>query len=158
MRAMRVIDPDGVNAQKRRRLKRHQYNTPGPNFLWHIDGWDKLKPYGFSVHACIDGFSQRLLWLEVCTMNKNPNVIVNYFLSTVQQLGGVPRLVRTDKGTENVWISVMQRLLRMDQNDNLAGYKSFIEGKSSSNQRIEAYWSKLRLGGGGWWMNVFKDL
>ena len=48
MRAMRVIDPDGVNARKRRRLKRHQYNTPGPNFLCHIDGWDKLKPYGFS--------------------------------------------------------------------------------------------------------------
>jgi hypothetical protein len=36
MRAMRVIDPDGVNARKRRRPKRRQYNTPGPNFLWHI--------------------------------------------------------------------------------------------------------------------------
>ena len=41
MRAMRVIDPDGVNARKRRRLKRRQYKTPGPNFLWHIDGWIK---------------------------------------------------------------------------------------------------------------------
>ncbi len=158
MRAMRVIDPEGVEARKRRRLRRRQYNTPGPNFLWHIDGWDKLKPYGFSVHACIDGFSRRLLWLEVSTTNKHPNVVVDYFLSTVQQLGGVPRLVRTDKGTENIWISVMQKLLRMDQDDNLAGYKSFIEGRSTANQRIEAYWSKLRLGGGGWWMNFFKDL
>ena len=52
----------------------------------------------------------------------------------------------------------MQRLLRMDQNDNLAGFKSFIEGKSSANQRIESYWSKLRQGGGGWWINFFKDL
>ena len=158
MRAMRVIDPEGVEARKRRRLRRRQYNTPGPNFLWHIDGWDKLKPYGFSVHACIDGFSRRLLWLEVSTTNKHPNVVVDYFLSTVQQLGGVPRLVRTDKGTENIWISVMQKLLRMDQDDNLAGHKSFIEGRSTANQRIEAYWSKLRLGGGGWWMNFFKDL
>lgn len=158
MRAMRVIDADGVEARKHRRLKRRKYNSPGPNFLWHIDGWDKLKPYGFSVHACIDGFSRRLLWLEVSTTNKNPNVIVDYFLSTVQQLGGVPRLVRTDKGTENVWIAVMQKLLRMNQNDALAGHKSFIEGKSSANQRIEAYWSKLRLGGGGWWMDFFKDL
>ena len=64
----------------------------------------------------------------------------------MEQLGGVPRLVRTDKGTENIWISVMQRLLRMDQNDNLAGFKSFIEGKSSAKQRIESYWSKLRQG------------
>ena len=118
--------------------------------MWHIDGWDKLKPYGFSVHACIDGFSPRLFWLEVSTTNKHPNVIGDYFLSTVEQLGGVPRLVRTDKGTENIWISVMQRLLRMDQNDNLAGFKSFIEGKSSANERIESYWSKLRQDGGGW--------
>ena len=76
----------------------------------------------------------------------------------MEQLGGVPRLVRTDKGTENIWISVMQRLLRIDQNVNLAGFKSFIEGKSSPNQRIESYWSKLRQGGGGWWINFFKDL
>ena len=123
-----------------------------------MDGWDKLKPYGFCIHAGIDGFSRRLLWLEVSTTNKNPNVVVDYFLSTVQQLGGVPRLVRTDKGTENVWVSAMQKLLRMSQGDNLAGHNSFIQGKSSANQRIESYWSKLRQGGGGWWMDFFKDL
>ena len=42
--------------------------------------------------------------------------------------------------------------------DNLAGHNSFIQGKSSANQRIESYWSKLRQGGGGWWMDFFKDL
>lgn len=26
-----------------------------PNFLWHIDGYDELKPYGFAIHGCIDG-------------------------------------------------------------------------------------------------------
>ena len=26
-----------------------------PNFVWHLDGYDKLKPYGFAIHACIDG-------------------------------------------------------------------------------------------------------
>lgn len=158
MRSLRIIDPEGVQLRKRRRLKRRKYNTPGPNFLWHMDGWDKLKPYGFCVHAGIDGFSRRLLWLEVSTTNKNPNVVVDYFLSTVQQLGGVPRLVRADKGTENIWVSAMQKLLRMNQGDNLAGHNSFIQGKSSANQRIESYWSKLRQGGGGWWMDFFKDL
>lgn len=28
----------------------------GPNYVWHLDGYDKLKPYGFAIHACIDGF------------------------------------------------------------------------------------------------------
>ena len=27
----------------------------GPDFVWHIDGYDKLKPYGFPIHFCIDG-------------------------------------------------------------------------------------------------------
>ena len=27
----------------------------GPNFLWHIDGYDTLKAYGFAIHGCIDG-------------------------------------------------------------------------------------------------------
>ena len=27
----------------------------GPNFLWHIDGNDKLITYGFAIHGCIDG-------------------------------------------------------------------------------------------------------
>ena len=36
--------------------------------------------------------------------------------------------------------------------------KRFIQGKSSGNQRAEAWWSKFREGGGGWWVNLFKDL
>ena len=46
----------------------------------------------------------------------------------------------------------------MNQGDNLAGHNSFIQGKSSANQRIESYWSKLRQEGSGWWMDFFKDL
>ena len=42
--------------------------------------------------------------------------------------------------------------------DWLAGNKSIIQGKITGNQRIEAFWSKLRRGGGGWWVNYFKDL
>ena len=33
----------------------------GPNFVWHLDGHDKLKPFGFSIHYCIDGFSRNLI-------------------------------------------------------------------------------------------------
>lgn len=29
----------------------------GPNQVWHLDGFDKLKPYGFCIHGCIDGKS-----------------------------------------------------------------------------------------------------
>ena len=29
----------------------------GPDFVWHIDGYDKLKPYGFTIHGCVDGLA-----------------------------------------------------------------------------------------------------
>lgn len=38
MKSLRIIDPEGVERRKRRRLKRRGYITPGPNFLWHVDG------------------------------------------------------------------------------------------------------------------------
>ena len=28
----------------------------GPSSVWHCDGMDKLKPYGFAIHGCIDGY------------------------------------------------------------------------------------------------------
>ena len=158
MRYIRVIDPEGVNRRKRRRLKRRRYVNPGPNFLWHVDGWDKLAPFGIYVHGAIDGFSRRILWLEVSSTNKNPKVVASYYLETINQIGGVPRRMRCDKGTENTIIGLLQQFFRWEDNDEFAGSKSFVSGKSSANQRIEAWWSKVREGAGGWWVNFFKDL
>ena len=31
------------------------FMVQGPDFVWHLDGYDKLKPYGFPIHGCIDG-------------------------------------------------------------------------------------------------------
>ena len=35
-----------------------------------MDGNDKLKPYGISIHGCIDGYSRKVLWLQVMIMFK----------------------------------------------------------------------------------------
>ena len=78
--------PVGVECRKRKRLRRRAYHTKGPNSVWHIDGHDKLKPFGFSIHACIDGFSRRLIWLEVGPTNKDPEVIAKMYLDAVKQI------------------------------------------------------------------------
>ena len=87
---LRILDPDGVDRRLRRRLQRRQYKGRGPNFIWHIDGYDKLKPFGFSIHGCIDGYSRRIMWLEVGTSNNNPTVIARYFIDCIAELGGLP--------------------------------------------------------------------
>ena len=61
LRILKLVDPDGVEERSRYRLKRRQYQTPGPNYIWHTDGHDKLKRYGFAIHVCVDGFSKKVL-------------------------------------------------------------------------------------------------
>ena len=115
--AFRVLDPEGVDSRLRHKLRRRHYRGNGPNFLWHIDGYDKLKPYGFCVHGAIDGYSRRILWLEVAMSNNNPGIIANYFLSCVNQVGGTVRIVRADNGTENTYVAGLQRFFRHNSTD-----------------------------------------
>ena len=66
-------------------------------------------PFGFTIHGCIDGyidffflkqivslhndtsfcrFSRKLLWLKLSPTTHNPNVILKYYLETVEKIGG----------------------------------------------------------------------
>ena len=105
--------------------------------VWHLDGYDKLKPYGIAIHGCIDGFSRHIVWLHANTTNNDPRVIAGYYIDAVKECGGCPRTVRADMGTENVNVEQMQIFLREVQH-------SFVYGKSVHNQRIESWWSILR--------------
>lgn len=67
----------------------HLLLLQGPNFCWHIDGNDKLKTYGFSLHGCIDGYSRKVLWLEVATTNKDSAIIAGYYLRAVEKYGNI---------------------------------------------------------------------
>ena len=155
---LRIFDPEGVEYRSRHRLRRRLYRCKGPNYLWHIDGYDKLKPYGFCIHGAIDGFSRRIVWLEVASSNNDPRIIAQFFLDYVRQLGGTARIVRGDRGTENGNLAAIQRFFRRSMDDDFSGDKSFMFGKSTSNQRIEAWWGRLRQGCADRWIEFFKDL
>ena len=86
---------------------RNKYNQ-GPNYLWHMNGYDKLKPYGICIHGWIDGFSITLLWPEAYSTKNDPFVIARYFGDTVCELGGCPLENREDFGTENGIVQQMQ--------------------------------------------------
>lgn len=76
----------------------------------------------------------------------------------MRQLGGTARIVRGDRGTENGSLAAIQRFFRRSAEGDFAGEKSFMFGKSTSNQRIEAWWGRLRQGCAEWWIECFKDL
>ncbi|KAJ8309892.1 hypothetical protein KUTeg_011757 [Tegillarca granosa] len=54
---MRELDPKAVSVRRRRRIKQKIYKSYGPSHVWHVCGYDKLKPYGFSIHGCIDRYT-----------------------------------------------------------------------------------------------------
>ena len=91
------------------------------------------------------------MWIEVGSTNNDPFVIAQYYLDCVRQVGGIPKIIRADCGTENVNVAVLQRFFHNQDH-------SFLYGKSSSNQCIEAWWGILKRGGMAWWINFFKDL
>lgn len=152
------LDPEGTQQRKAHRLKRRQYSNPGPNFCWHVDGYDKLKPYGFPVHGCIDGYSRRIIWLKLTRSNNNPRIIASFFMESIKELQGCPALLRTDRGTENGSMATVQCFLRRNHQDSLAGLSAHRYGSSHTNQRIEGWWAFLRRNWSSWWMNFFKDM
>ncbi|XP_014237102.1 uncharacterized protein LOC106659200 [Trichogramma pretiosum] len=101
LKYLRIIDPEGIEARSRYRLKRRQYSLSGPNHLWHVDGHDKLKKFGFAIHGCVDGYSRKVIWLNVATINNKPEVIAYYYLQSSISHNCVPCVIRSDKGTEN---------------------------------------------------------
>ena len=128
-----------------KKFKRRKYISVGPNYMWHINGYDKLKPFGFAIHGTSDGYSRKILWLHIGSSNNNPQVIASYYLDCVSKLNNViPMIVRSDRGTENVVLPEIQHYFRHNYTDQFAGRNSFRYGTSTANQRIEAWWSQLR--------------
>ena len=80
------------------------------------------------------------------------------YLDAVKQIIGLPRKIRSDDGTENCLVGPIHTYLRSSSGDPAGALESFAIGRSTSNQRIEAYWSHLVKDGPGWWINFFKDL
>ena len=156
--SLNSLDPEGVEQRSIHRFRRRKYRSVGPNYIWHLDGYDKLKKFGFAVHGGIDGWSRKVLWLKVASSNNNPNIIALYFIKCVDRLHLVPRCIRVDRGSENVVTGGMQRFFRRHGTDNSAGDESFRYGPSTSNQRIESWWSQFRRNRSNYWINLFKDM
>ena len=148
---VRELDPEGCVLCRVKRLRRRKYRVPGPNYCCHIDGYDKLKPFGFPIHGCIDGWSRRIMWLQVVKSNNHPEVPAACFLQCVAECQGCPVKVRSDCGTENGILAAIQCEFR-------GAADAHVYGSSPSNQRIEGWWSFFRRNRSTWWMNYFKDL
>lgn len=47
-------EPYWCFGKKREAIK--EKSNKGPNYLLHVDGYDKLKRFGFAIHGCVCGY------------------------------------------------------------------------------------------------------
>ena len=104
---VKQLDPVSVKLRKRRRLHRKRYVADGPNFVWHLDGHDEVKP------GCIDGFSRNLIWLKVASSNKKPELIAKLYLDAVKSLEGILLQIKAENSTEHSLIEPMDLQMGM---------------------------------------------
>ena len=97
---LRDMDPEGTESRRRHRLRRRVYSNYGPNYAWHIDRHDKLKPFCFAIHGAIDGYSRKVLWLKYFRSNNSPSVIRSIYLECLKEMDGCPIKLIIDLGAK----------------------------------------------------------
>lgn len=92
MHILSRLDPYGVKRRCKRRFVRRGYFSEGPNQVWHVDGYDKLKPFGVAISACVDGFSRKVMWLSCGSSNNDPGIIAKYYMECLSRFGQLPSM------------------------------------------------------------------
>jgi hypothetical protein len=172
---LKAVDPVGLEWRRRRRLTRRVFHCKGPNAVWSCDGYDKLSRWGFAIHGGIDVYSRNLVWLRLAHSNRDPRVILAYYLDAIDEntsnFGGqgfaapyvanseaiVPAKVQTDYGTETTELYAAQYTFHELGVNGDTG-KCYRYSRSVQNQKIECYWSQLVTHWTGRWQNIFGAL
>ena len=123
---------DGIRKVLRKNSapKQRKYISSRPNAVWHIDGHHKLGPWGFIIHASIDGcdsivgFASNYIF-KTCPIlltrsqvtgmkaagNNLPETVLQNFIKSTK-VWGWPSRVRGDRGGENVLVATTMILKR----------------------------------------------
>ena len=126
-----ILDAEELERRMSGKLRRRIYRTLGPNYVGHVDAFDKIKPCGFSIHGCIDVYSGRIIWLDVSTVP-----IANYYLKTAKNLNGIPKIIKADNETEHSLIEPIHLFVRDLSNEGNV-LNSFSIVSSPTNESIE---------------------
>ncbi|KAG6371947.1 hypothetical protein JVT61DRAFT_8961 [Boletus reticuloceps] len=137
-------EPHLIKQRRANRLQRRRFWAAGVNDIWAVDQHDKWLRFGLALHIGIEPFSGRILWLKVWHSNRNPQLILSYYLEAVETLGFIPMVTQSDPGTENFGIANAQTMLRQLYDPALRGHVQHRWMRLKKNIMPEIAWSQLR--------------
>ena len=155
--ALRAIPSSSAAVDSRlpgmKRKRRLNYETKGPNWLWCVDGHDKLSSYGIEIYGCVDAYSRKIIWWYVGLSNRTGISVCRQYLNTIKVVGRCPNFIRSDCGSETTlmaschydlyWQSCLDHGVPDEELNNLTLYDCYRYGKSTRNIRIEAMWNQM---------------
>ena len=149
MRALRIVDPEGVKRRhEAKHRRRKKYFIEGPNKIWSVDAHCKLEIVGIQIYAVIDAFSRKILWIYVGPSARTAVSVVAQFLRYFKDRKVMPERVRSDRGVETILAADAFHKLCLAQPDRYPEWRAiewcWMFGKSTANQRIEAWWNQLQ--------------
>ncbi|XP_019615027.1 PREDICTED: uncharacterized protein LOC109462832 [Branchiostoma belcheri] len=131
--ACRAVDPVGTALRHplfRSKITSHAaYSTPHAQYLWHIDGVEKLSMYAIYSTSVVDGHSKKVMAVNVAGAKKPHHVFKAFY--TAFTLYGIPSMVRVDHGYENKHVK--------DFMDAYHQREACIAGESIRNQPVERW-------------------
>jgi hypothetical protein len=144
---VKELNPDGVRRRSKDAQRRKgEYIVPGPNWLWSIDGHEKLKPYGFEIYAAIDAYSRKVICIYVGISAGTAVSVGNQYLRCVKKIKRHPRFIRSDCGKETFILAYTHLNFSQDHDPDSVFGNCYMYGTSTANQRIESWWQQMSKG------------
>ncbi|KAF8584518.1 hypothetical protein K439DRAFT_1238577, partial [Ramaria rubella] len=141
----KTYKPEGVKQRKARHLKRKRFWAAGVNDIWAINQHNKFKCFLLYLHTGVEPYSGMILWLRVWWKNKNPRLILQYYLDAVQQYGGMPLVTQSDPGSENYGVANGHTMGHHMVDPTLEGTPQHHWMRQHNNIKPEITWSQLHL-------------
>ncbi|KAG0691847.1 hypothetical protein DFH29DRAFT_1074198 [Suillus ampliporus] len=139
-----IHEPELVQQRQANRLRRRRFWAAGVNDIFAVDQHDKWLKYGLGLHTGIEPFQVGSCGLGFWHSNRNPQLILSYYLDTLETLGHMPMVTQSDPGSENFGIANAHTMLRQWHDPALRGTLQHRWMRSKKNVMPEITWSQLR--------------
>lgn len=101
-----VFYSDGLEKRRSKAYRRRGgWTCHGPNFMWSIDGYMKLKEFGIEVYAGIDAYSRHIMWFFCGISATTARTVLAQYVQMVREYEYLPLIMRADRGKETSLIA-----------------------------------------------------